>query len=349
MLPYISVQPLQEKTRTNQSDLPEQIRVSTGTAIVLGLLEGKLDAEPTTAYLMTYKMGKCTANCGFCPQARGSKSSAELLSRVSWPAFPTQTVIATLGKVAKQRKIKRVCIQALNYPSVFEHLQSLVKEIKKQAIVQVSVSCQPIYAANIELLAKAGVDRLGIALDAATPGIFEKVKGRGAGGAYDWENQFDLLREATAVFGKGNVSTHVIVGLGETENEAAEIIQKCVDMGALPALFAFTPVRGTGLEGKSPPPLESYRRVQVARFLLVNGYACFGNMSFDDEGKITGLGVTSKTLKQIIEDGAPFLTSGCPDCNRPFYNEKPSGPIYNYPRKISKEEIEKIEKQLKIC
>ena len=25
------------------------------------------------------------------------------------------------------------------------------------------------------------------------------------------------------------------------------------------------------------------------------------------------------------------LTSGCPGCNRPFYNERPRGPIYNYP------------------
>ncbi|HDI74230.1 MAG TPA: hypothetical protein ENF57_04430 [Candidatus Korarchaeota archaeon] len=26
-----------------------------------------------------------------------------------------------------------------------------------------------------------------------------------------------------------------------------------------------------------------------------------------------------------------FLTSGCPSCNRPFYNERPRGPIYNFP------------------
>jgi biotin synthase len=25
------------------------------------------------------------------------------------------------------------------------------------------------------------------------------------------------------------------------------------------------------------------------------------------------------------------MTSGCPNCNRPYYNETPSGPILNYP------------------
>ena len=99
--------------------MPSQIRVSLGTAIVLGLLEGKLDAQPTTAYLMTYKAGKCSANCGFCPQARTSKSSTELLSRVSWPTQPTPNVLAALKTAVEQDKIRRVCIQALNYPNVF--------------------------------------------------------------------------------------------------------------------------------------------------------------------------------------------------------------------------------------
>ena len=86
------------------SDLQIRIRVSLGTAIVLGLLDGKLDAQPTTAYLMTYKVGKCTANCGFCPQAEGSKSSTELLSRVTWPTFPTPNVLAALSNAARRKK-----------------------------------------------------------------------------------------------------------------------------------------------------------------------------------------------------------------------------------------------------
>ena len=168
----------------------------------MGLLKGKLDAEPTTAYLMTYKEGKCTANCGFCPQARGSKSNTELLSRVSWPTFPTPNVVTAIGDMAENWKIKRVCIQALNYPSVFVHLEAIVKEIKKEADVPVSVSCQPLKKENIQLLAKAGVDRLGIALDAATEALFKKVKGKDAGSSYSWENQFNMLSEAISGFWK---------------------------------------------------------------------------------------------------------------------------------------------------
>jgi lipoyl synthase len=330
----------------SQTDLPEQIRVSVGTAIVLGLIEGKLDAKPTTAYLMTYKAGKCTANCGFCPQARESKSSTELLSRVTWPTFLTTKVLTALTNATKGGKIKRVCIQSLNYPEVFTHLEALLEEIKKHSKIAVSVSCQPINRDNIERLENAGVNRLGIALDAASEAIFDKVKGKDAGGSYVWHNQFLLLNQALDVFGEGNVSTHVIVGLGETEKDAIEVIQMCVDMGVLPALFAFTPIRGTALENNSPPKVEAYRRLQLARYLIVNGKTRVADMQFDEDGKITRYGLTNEALNVEIEGGLPFQTSGCPDCNRPFYNEKPSGPIYNYPTKLSKKEVETVIKQM---
>jgi biotin synthase len=339
-----SLNPLNQK---EPSYFPSLIRVSTGTAIVLGLAEGKLDAKPTTVYLMTYRSGKCTANCGFCPQARGSKSSAELLSRVTWPTFPTLNVIAALGEGFRQGKIRRVCIQALNYSDVFADLEAVVKGIKREAAVPVSVSCQPLNRANIELLARAGVDRLGVALDAATETVFNRVKGKDAGGFYTWDDQFRLLNEAQAVFGKGNVSTHVIVGLGENEKEAAAAIQRCVDMGVLPALFAFTPVRGTRLEKNAPPPLEAYRRVQVARYLITNGLTRVNDIAFNEEGEIVGFGLKSDVFEEVINSGEPFRTSGCRDCNRPFYNEKPGGPIYNYPQELNRQEIREARSQLK--
>jgi biotin synthase len=328
------------------SHLPKLVRVSVGSAIVLGLLEGKLDAEPTTAYLMTYKTGKCTANCGFCPQARTSLSNAELLSRISWPTFPTKNVLKRIEYAVSGGKIRRVCIQALNYPNVFSHLVALVKMIKQCVTVPVSISCQPLNGGNIQRLAEAGADRIGIALDAATEKLFNEVKGAVAGGPYNWEDQFRHLREAVEVFGKGNVSTHLIVGLGETEKEVVRIIQECVDMSVLPALFAFTPIRGTALENSPQPRVESYRRVQLARYLIVNGTARYEDMHFDVDGRTTDFSVEKEALKRIVKSGKPFLTSGCPDCNRPFYNEKPSGPIYNFPRAVRSEEMATIEKHL---
>jgi biotin synthase-related radical SAM superfamily protein len=338
---------LAENHTCAETDLPLQIRVSTGSAVVLGLLEGRLDAAPTTAYLMTYKTGKCTANCGFCPQARNSRSKAELLSRVSWPAFATETVLKKIKTAVEHGKIRRVCIQALNYPKVFTHLAALVTAIKEHANIPVSVSCQPLNAENMQRLVKANVDRIGIALDAATEKLFNQVKGAKANGPYCWNEQFRQLREAVSLFGKGNI-THLIIGLGETEKEAVSLIQQCADMGVLPALFAFTPIRGTKMESKSQPALAAYRRIQLARYLIANGNATLTDMNFDVAGRISSFGIDKAKLTRIVETGKPFLTSGCSDCNRPFYNEKPSGPIYNYPRNLRREEILMIRQQLGI-
>lgn len=314
--------------------------------MVVRLLKGKLDAAPTTAYLMTHRQSKCLANCGFCPQARRSRGRADMLSRVSWPVFSTVDVLDGLQKAVKDGKIKRVCVQALNYPDVFTHLIAIVSAIRKRVNVPISVSCQPLKGENLRRLAEAGVNRIGIPLDAVTEELFDRVKGASAGGPYDWRRQFEVLKEAVDVFGKGNVSTHLIVGLGETEREMVRTIQRCVDMGVLPALFAFTPISGTALGNESQPSVESYRRIQIARYLIVHDIARYKGMQFNEEGDVSGFGVDKQTLSQIARRGEAFRTSGCPNCNRPYYNEKPSGPMYNYPEDLTAEEIAAIQRQL---
>ncbi|MCW4017044.1 MAG: radical SAM protein [Candidatus Bathyarchaeota archaeon] len=330
----------------SETCFPERLRVSTGSAIVLGLLKGRLDAKPTTAYLLMCRNEKCSANCGFCPQAKDSKGRADRLSRVTWPTFSTEKVVTGIQSASKTGTIKRVCIQSLNYPEAFDDVLFLVTQIKSRIAVSISVSCKPLNKQKMEKWAEAGVNRVSIALDAATEDVFNDVKGRNIGGPYQWEKQHEALKEATDVFGKGSVSTHLIVGLGETEQELCQSIQWCIDSGVYPGLFAFTPISGTALESKSSPNLSSYRRVQLAHYLLTQRKTRLENMGFNDEGHIIEFGVSKEKVLEAIESGKPFLTSGCPGCNRPYYNERPSGPIYNYPRQMRQKEIEETKKVL---
>jgi biotin synthase len=95
------------------------------------------------------------------------------------------------------------------------------------------------------------------------------------------------------------------------------------------------------------PPIETYRRVQLARHLIIHGKTRFENMKFNDKEQITDFGTPQTLLNQVISEGIAFCTSGCPECNRPYYNERPSGPMYNYPRQPTPQEITEITKQLK--
>lgn len=330
-----------------RGSLPEKIRVSIGSATILGLTKGMMDAKPTTTYLLTYRPEKCSANCGFCPQARMSKGRADMLSRVTWPPFPTERVISKMEYAVKTGLTKRVCIQALNYPTVFDDILNLTTEILSRVNVPISVSCQPLNRGKMERLREAGIDRISIPLDAATEEIFDRVKGRLAGGSYVWEKQREALEEAVQIFGRGFVSTHLIVGLGEEEREMVEMVQWCIDLGVYPGLFSFTSISGTTLENHPQPPLSCYRRIQLAHYLITHGKTRCESMRFSKDGRIVDFDV-SKELFQLVRTGSPFVTSGCPNCNRPYYNERPGGPIYNYPKQPLPEEIVEIEKQIQM-
>ncbi|MFQ6077101.1 MAG: radical SAM protein [Candidatus Bathyarchaeia archaeon] len=323
----------------DRSLIPPKVRVSLGSAIVLGLTRGRLDAKPSTVYLLTHHPTKCLANCGFCTQARSSTSKSSLLSRVVWPSFPSERVIDRLGEAARRGSIRRVCVQAVNYREVFDDVLGLVSGIRSCSNLPISVSCQPISREGMELLADAGVNRICVPLDAATEALFEAVKGRGVGSPYSWRGHLKTLEKAIQVFGRGRVTTHLIVGLGETDEDLVRTIQSLVDMGVYPSLFAFTPIPGTSMEGHPRPPLPRYRRIQLAHRLTTNNKVEYGDLEFDLDGALLSLGVPQGVLDDAIRTGKPFMTSGCPGCNRPFFNERAGGPLYNYPRVLNNEEI----------
>ncbi|MFX1530430.1 MAG: radical SAM protein, partial [Promethearchaeota archaeon] len=321
----------------------EKIRVSVGSASVLGLGSiAKFKDPPTTCYIMTYKEGYCTANCGFCPQARSSEGSEEMLSRVNWPVFYFNDFLTKLKYLRSSKKFKRICIQTLNYPENFTDLIEVISQIRKNIDIPISVAIPPLSKENLKELKLIGVQRVGIALDGATPEIFDKVKGNGVNGPYKWDEHINKMKEALEIFSEGFVSTHLIIGLGESEKDVIEIIENLHSLQILISLFAFTPIKGTKLEHEKQPPLLSFRKLQLGRYLIVNKGKKFKDFTFNLKGDLVHININKMELKNIIDGTNAFLTSGCPGCNRPYYTSKPSGPIYNYPRELNETEKEKI-------
>jgi lipoyl synthase len=184
-------------------------------------------------------------------------------------------------------------------------------------------------------LIEGGADHIGFGLDAACERVFNQVKGG------NWARQLALIEDTARAF-PGKAAVHLIVGLGETEQEMAARVQWAHDLRAAVGLFAFTPVRGTRLGSLPPPPMAAYRRMQMARWLIVHDLVRAEAMAFDGRGALTGFGVP------LPGDGQAFRTSGCPDCNRPFYNEQPGGPLYNYPWPLSPAEAERALAEMEV-
>ena len=302
------------------SKAPATVNVSIGTAAVLGLARVPMAVAPTTAYLMLG--GRCQMNCAFCAQARDSRAGAHSLSRVIWPEYPLDTVVQRLAQAAADGAFRRACLQVTVTAAAFAQALAVVHTVKAASSVPVDVAFLPHGLDQVRQIIEAGADHVGFGLDAACERVFDRVKGG------NWARSLALIEQAAQAF-PGRVGLHLIVGLGETEREMVERIQWAHDLGVITGLFAFTPVRGTHLAGRPPPSLAVYRRMQAALWLIAHGLARVEGMAFDPQGCLLDLGAPLPT------SGEPFQTSGCPDCNRPFYNEQPGGILYNYPRPLA--------------
>ncbi|AKI97302.1 radical SAM protein [Kosmotoga pacifica] len=290
-----------------------QIRLSAGTAAKLGLRKFKFDIPMPTAYFMVGE--RCVFNCLYCAQARDSRADISRLSRIVWPGYELSDVMEAIGR---HNPFSRFCIQTVSSPGYREVLQALIEELSGLGL-PISLSVRPLDMKEVREYFSRGIERIGIAVDVVTPDLFKKYRGG------NFENHIELLFKAAQEF-KGRITTHVIVGLGETEKDVIDFIYQCRIRNIEVGLFSFTPVKGTGLENLPQPDIRTYREVQIARYLLKKNPRYYEGFLYDRKGKLLSFGID---ITSINIDEA-FRTSGCPGCTRPFYNERPGKEIYNF-------------------
>ncbi|MCZ7393915.1 MAG: radical SAM protein, partial [Candidatus Methanoperedens sp.] len=304
-----------------------------------------MDTPPTTAYLQIYTEKRCSANCLFCAQASGSSAELTRIARGMYMPAELELVVRRLKMSYERGYLARACIQTALYDNWWQDTVYLIRRLREESPIPISLSVFPLSNARYEELQKMGVNELTIPLDACTPGLFERIKGKGAGGPYSWDTHMEGIRRAARIFEK--VGTHLMLGLGESDEDAVRIISELWKNNVNPALFSYTYIPGAQhiiLEKNQDGIIKHYRTVQLARHLIVQGMASFSDMRFEN-GILCDFGVKSDLLLSVIEEGEAFQTSGCPDCNRPMANENFSK-IYNFPRKPNDEEIEGIKNDL---
>ena len=304
------------------------LRVSLGSAVLLNLTNKKVDCLPTTIYVMT--PGKCVRDCMYCSEAKNSSSLPNMLSRVIWPPFPMNDVIDRI----KNGDFKRLCIQTVNNKISNKVVEKVLKEIS--TYIPVSVCINTYSEKIIDKIFLLGAERVGLPIDVANPKLHKTIRG----GNFFKKLQF-ILKMADKY--KEKITTHIIVGLGENDREILSLYDTFTKNGIKVALFAFTPVRGTKLQDLNPPDIVRYRKIQVATKLIEKGVP-LSEFVFEKDRLIKLPKISTDEIRKLN----PFTTRGCPNCNRPYYNEKPKGTMYNYPYKLSEEEWKKEISLLKL-
>jgi biotin synthase-related radical SAM superfamily protein len=334
---------------------PQYIQTSLAASLTLGFQEGSFHRNAKLKglnLLLHYEEG-CLGRCHFCglSKSRREDPRGKTFIRVDWPLYLLEEIIE---RAKGKDQIHRVCISMITHPKALEDTLYVIQRLRKETDLSISVLISPTLIHREQYLMamkKAGADRVGIAIDAVTPELFDQLRGKGVGGPHHWDHYWDVVRMSINVFGRFQVGIHLIVGLGEIEREMVETIQKGQNLGVHTHLFSFFPEKGSPMEKHSPPSLGQYRRIQLARWIINEDLGPASQMKFDEKGRLIDFGMD---IYPLIQMGEPFMTSGCPGrdgkvaCNRPYGNERPSGPIRNYPFMPEKEDIAEIMKQLDV-
>ena len=79
------------------------------------------------------------------------------------------------------------------------------------------------------------------------------------------ERYFDAFAAAVPVFGRGQVSTYILAGLGDTPDAILAICEKLIALGVYPFVVPFVPISGTPLESH-PAPSPAFMHAILGRW-----------------------------------------------------------------------------------
>jgi biotin synthase-related radical SAM superfamily protein len=335
---------------------PDYARISSATAMSLGLSKGRFyrGAKNRCANLLVHYPEGCAANCAYCGLAKKRTGSygQKTFIMVQWPLFSMDAIIDAINDGPNYAR--RTCISMITNGRCRRDTIAMTERLKKETKIPISILISPtvLRVDDLKAMKESGADMIGIAIDLATPELFDLYRGKGVSGPHTWKRYWQTVADGIEIFGERNVGIHLMVGMGETEEEMVSIMERAWNRGAVNHLFSFFAEPGSKLEKNKQPPWPSYLRVQLARYLLEERAISASNMVFDKDGHIIDFGLPKDNVNEIINLGIPFMTGGCLDeagevaCNRPFGNCLPGEKQWNYPYLPNEEELKLIENHI---
>lgn len=127
-----------------------------------------------------------------------------------------------------------------------------VAGVKAQVDIPIQVQCEPPDdPVWYQRMKDAGADALGMHLEVVTPELREELMpGKAEVGIDAYLTAFE---QAVEVFGRGQVSTYILAGLGDKAETILALSKKLIDIGVYPFVVPFVPITGTPLEDHPAP------------------------------------------------------------------------------------------------
>jgi radical SAM protein (TIGR04043 family) len=127
--------------------------------------------------------------------------------------------------------------------------------VRQRVTIPIQAQCEPpedpIW---YERMKQAGIDSLGMHLEVVEPEVRRRIlPGKSE---ISVEQYYRAFGHAVGVFGRGQVSTYLLAGLGDSAESLIHCSEKLIALGVYPFVVPFVPISGTPLEHHPAPSTD---------------------------------------------------------------------------------------------
>jgi radical SAM protein (TIGR04043 family) len=215
------------------------------------------DVLATTVLQTCIRYGHRSSSCQFC-------AIGQSLAAKQTIAEKTPEQLAEVAEAAVRLDGVRHVVMTTGTPRTPDRgaavLARAARAIRARVDIPIQAQCEPpADAAWFEHLRAAGVDTLGMHLEA----VGEEVRRRIMPGKAEVPVAFyfEAFERAVTVFGRGQVSTYLLAGLGDDEQTLLSTCERLIALGVYPFVVPFVPIADTPLEHQPAPDPKFLGRV----------------------------------------------------------------------------------------
>jgi radical SAM protein (TIGR04043 family) len=214
----------------------------------IAVLHGR-DVLATTVLQSCVRYQSRTKTCQFCAIGQ-SLAAGRTIER------KTPSQLAEVAKAAVELDGVTHMVMTTGTPPGKDRGAAILAEsavaVKAAVDLPIQVQCEPPDDdAWFGRLRGAGADALGLHLEAVTEAVRRRIMPGKA--QVPVERYFSAFEAAVPVFGRGQVSTYILAGLGDTREEILGVCERLIGIGVYPFVVPFVPIAGTPLESHRTP------------------------------------------------------------------------------------------------
>ena len=217
----------------------------------IALLHGR-DVLATTLLQTCIRFRDRSQSCQFCAIEQSLEDGRTVVRK-------TPAQVAEVAEAAVRLDGVRQLVMTTGTPNSDDRGARLMAEtaaaVKAKVAIPIQGQCEPpddpIWYQRMK---DAGIDSLGMHLEVVEPEVRRRILPGKA--ELTLERYYDAFEQAVAVFGRGQVSTYLLAGLGDRAESLIACSERLIQLGVYPFVVPFVPIAGTPLQHHPAPSTD---------------------------------------------------------------------------------------------